>query len=191
MEKIQSSTAATLDRMASLQQRYRQHKEAMNSDSSDKSRRTSTTSTIDSSVSHAPCFLPFTTCFNRVFLLFFKSLFHSSTAHPFPHSPTNIGKMPCEDPIVFVPCQHLLQVIPIKWIIRNLLLIRLKRVACRRCDEQFQCHQEISHKETWVRRCLISITVVSLNPVISNSHHGAWIPWTRYGNFTALMSTTA
>jgi hypothetical protein len=52
MEKIQSSTAATLDRMASLQQRYRQHKETMNSDSSDKSRRTSTTSTIDSTVSH-------------------------------------------------------------------------------------------------------------------------------------------
>ncbi|CRK97753.1 CLUMA_CG011133, isoform A [Clunio marinus] len=49
MEKIQSTTAATLDRMAILQQRYRQHKEAMNSDnSSDKSRRTSTTSTIDS-----------------------------------------------------------------------------------------------------------------------------------------------
>lgn len=54
MEKIQSSTAATLDRMAVLQQRYRQHKEAMNSDnSSDKSRRTSTTSTIDSTVSPA------------------------------------------------------------------------------------------------------------------------------------------
>lgn len=52
MEKIQSSTAATLDRMATLQQRYRHHKETMNSDnSSDKSRRTSTTSTIDSTVS--------------------------------------------------------------------------------------------------------------------------------------------
>lgn len=51
MEKIQNSTAATLDRMTVLQQRYRQHKEAMNSDSSDKSRRTSTTSTIDSNVS--------------------------------------------------------------------------------------------------------------------------------------------
>lgn len=57
MEKIQSSTAATLDRMAVLQQRYRQHKEAMNSDSSDKSRRTSTTSTIDSNVSQRPGFL--------------------------------------------------------------------------------------------------------------------------------------
>lgn len=52
MEKIQSSTAATLDRMAVLQQRYRHYKETMNSDnSSDKSRRTSTTSTIDSVVS--------------------------------------------------------------------------------------------------------------------------------------------
>ncbi len=52
MEKIKTSTAATLDRMAVLQARYRQHKEAMNSDnSSDKSRRTSTASTIDSNVS--------------------------------------------------------------------------------------------------------------------------------------------
>lgn len=42
MEKIKSTTAATLDRMAILQQRYRQHKEAMNSDnSSERSRRTS------------------------------------------------------------------------------------------------------------------------------------------------------
>lgn len=54
MEKIQNTTAATLDRMATLQQRYRQHREAMNSDSSDKSRRTSTTSTIDSHVSYLP-----------------------------------------------------------------------------------------------------------------------------------------
>jgi hypothetical protein len=40
MEKIQSATAATLDRMTLLQQRYRQHKEAMamNSDSSERSR---------------------------------------------------------------------------------------------------------------------------------------------------------
>lgn len=52
MEKIKNSTAATLDRMAILQARYRQHKEAMTSDnSSDKSRRTSTASTIDSNVS--------------------------------------------------------------------------------------------------------------------------------------------
>lgn len=52
MEKIKNSTAATLDRMAVLQARYRQHKEAMGSDnSSDKSRRTSTASTIDSMVS--------------------------------------------------------------------------------------------------------------------------------------------
>jgi hypothetical protein len=61
MEKIQTSTAVALDRMAVLQQRYRQHKETMNSDnSSDKSRRTSTTSTIDSTVSHRiPVFLLF------------------------------------------------------------------------------------------------------------------------------------
>jgi hypothetical protein len=51
MEKIKNSTAATLDRMAILQQRYRQHKETMTSDSSDKSRRTSTASTFDSVVS--------------------------------------------------------------------------------------------------------------------------------------------
>jgi hypothetical protein len=52
MEKIKNSTAATLDRMSVLQARYRQHKETMNSDnSSDKSRRTSTASTIDSNVS--------------------------------------------------------------------------------------------------------------------------------------------
>ncbi|KAL7037872.1 hypothetical protein ACKWTF_009385 [Chironomus riparius] len=49
MEKIKNSTAATLDRMATLQARYRQYKETMNSDnSSDKSRRTSIASTIDS-----------------------------------------------------------------------------------------------------------------------------------------------
>jgi hypothetical protein len=48
MAKIKNSTAATLDRMATLQARYRQHKETMNSDtSSEKSRRTSTTSTVD------------------------------------------------------------------------------------------------------------------------------------------------
>lgn len=54
MERIQSATAATLDRMALLQQRYRQHKEAMMSDnSSDRSRRPSSTSTpnIDNAVS--------------------------------------------------------------------------------------------------------------------------------------------
>jgi hypothetical protein len=52
MEKIKCSTAATLDRMSVLQARYRQHKETMNSDnSSDKSRRTSTASTVDSVVS--------------------------------------------------------------------------------------------------------------------------------------------
>jgi E3 ubiquitin-protein ligase RNF31 len=52
MEKIKNSTAATLDRMTMLQARYRQHKETMTSDnSSDKSRRTSTASTIDSAVS--------------------------------------------------------------------------------------------------------------------------------------------
>lgn len=51
MEKIQNSTAATLDRMTMLQQRYRQHREAMNSDnSSDKSRRTSTISAVECSV---------------------------------------------------------------------------------------------------------------------------------------------
>jgi hypothetical protein len=72
MEKIQSSTAATLDRMAVLQQRYRQHKEAMNSDSSDKSRRTSTTSTIDSSVSHAPVCDPLHLFQPLLFLCFLK-----------------------------------------------------------------------------------------------------------------------
>lgn len=52
MERIKNSTAATLDRMAILQARYRQHKETMGSEnSSDKSRRTSTASTIDSNVS--------------------------------------------------------------------------------------------------------------------------------------------
>lgn len=63
MEKIQSATAATLDRMALLQQRYRQHKEAMamNSDSSERSRgRASASSTPnpDNSVSlMSPFFL--------------------------------------------------------------------------------------------------------------------------------------
>lgn len=74
MEKIQSSTAATLDRMAILQQRYRQHKEAMNSDSSDKSRRTSTTSTIDSNVSQHPGSPGDTPCLISV--ICFQSLFH-------------------------------------------------------------------------------------------------------------------
>ena len=56
MEKIKNSTAATLDRMAMLQARYRQYKETMNSDnSSEKSRRTSTASTIDSNVSTHAC----------------------------------------------------------------------------------------------------------------------------------------
>lgn len=57
MEKIKSTTAATLDRMAILQQRYRQHKEAMNSDnSSERSRRTS--SSI-SNLEHHVCKLCF------------------------------------------------------------------------------------------------------------------------------------
>ncbi|EAA43969.3 AGAP007788-PA, partial [Anopheles gambiae str. PEST] len=42
MEKIQNNTAATLDRMTLLQQRYRQHQEAMKSDG-DRSRRASLT----------------------------------------------------------------------------------------------------------------------------------------------------
>ncbi|XP_035916128.1 E3 ubiquitin-protein ligase lubel isoform X3 [Anopheles stephensi] len=46
MEKIQSNTAATLDRMTLLQQRYRQHQEAMKSDG-DRSRRASLTSNTD------------------------------------------------------------------------------------------------------------------------------------------------
>lgn len=45
MEKIKATTAAALDRMSLLQQRYRQHQEAMRSDS-EKSRRTSTTSSL-------------------------------------------------------------------------------------------------------------------------------------------------
>lgn len=76
MEKIQSSTAATLDRMAILQQRYRQYKETMNSDnSSEKSRRTSTTSTIDSVVSYHAPFSLHHPLFNSVFV-FLQSLFH-------------------------------------------------------------------------------------------------------------------
>lgn len=52
MEKIQSTTAAALDRMAILQQRYRQHKEAMNSDTaSEVSRRPSSVSTLENTVS--------------------------------------------------------------------------------------------------------------------------------------------
>lgn len=52
MEKIQSTTAAALDRMAILQQRYRQHKEAMNSDTaSEVSRRPSSVSTLEHTVS--------------------------------------------------------------------------------------------------------------------------------------------
>uniref|UniRef100_A0A182W7Q0 Uncharacterized protein n=1 Tax=Anopheles minimus TaxID=112268 RepID=A0A182W7Q0_9DIPT len=46
MEKIQNNTAATLDRMTLLQQRYRQHQEAMKSDG-DRSRRASLTSNTD------------------------------------------------------------------------------------------------------------------------------------------------
>uniref|UniRef100_A0A182JSC7 Uncharacterized protein n=1 Tax=Anopheles christyi TaxID=43041 RepID=A0A182JSC7_9DIPT len=46
MEKIQNNTAATLDRMTLLQQRYRQHQEAMKSDG-DRSRRASLTSNMD------------------------------------------------------------------------------------------------------------------------------------------------
>ncbi|XP_055549050.1 E3 ubiquitin-protein ligase lubel isoform X3 [Wyeomyia smithii] len=46
MEKIQNNTAATLDRMTLLQQRYRQHQEAMKADS-DRSRRASVSSNID------------------------------------------------------------------------------------------------------------------------------------------------
>lgn len=45
MEKIKATTAAALDRMSLLQQRYRQHQETMKSDS-EKSRRTSTTSSL-------------------------------------------------------------------------------------------------------------------------------------------------
>lgn len=81
MEKIQSSTAATLDRMAVLQQRYRQHKEAMNSDSSDKSRRTSTTSTIDSAVSQSPF------CSGICYMFFFVSHYLLLTD---PHFPLNL-----------------------------------------------------------------------------------------------------
>ncbi|CAO1405758.1 unnamed protein product [Diamesa serratosioi] len=52
MEKIQSTTAAALDRMAILQQRYRQHKEAMNSDTaSEISRRPSSVSTLENNPS--------------------------------------------------------------------------------------------------------------------------------------------
>lgn len=52
MEKIQSTTAAALDRMAILQQRYRQHKEAMSSDTaSEISRRPSSVSTLENNVS--------------------------------------------------------------------------------------------------------------------------------------------
>ncbi|XP_058446796.1 E3 ubiquitin-protein ligase lubel isoform X3 [Malaya genurostris] len=46
MEKIQNNTAATLDRMTVLQQRYRQHQETMKADS-DRSRRASVASNID------------------------------------------------------------------------------------------------------------------------------------------------
>ncbi|XP_053692024.1 E3 ubiquitin-protein ligase lubel [Sabethes cyaneus] len=46
MEKIQNNTAATLDRMTLLQQRYRQHQEAMKADS-DRSRRASVSSNTD------------------------------------------------------------------------------------------------------------------------------------------------
>ncbi|XP_055643489.1 E3 ubiquitin-protein ligase lubel isoform X9 [Toxorhynchites rutilus septentrionalis] len=45
MEKIQNNTAATLDRMTLLQQRYRQHQEAMKDE--DRSRRASLTSNVD------------------------------------------------------------------------------------------------------------------------------------------------
>ncbi|XP_062545752.1 E3 ubiquitin-protein ligase lubel isoform X2 [Armigeres subalbatus] len=46
MEKIQNNTAATLDRMTMLQQRYRQHQETMRTDS-DRSRRASLISNAD------------------------------------------------------------------------------------------------------------------------------------------------
>ncbi|XP_058819358.1 E3 ubiquitin-protein ligase lubel isoform X3 [Topomyia yanbarensis] len=46
MEKIQNNTAATLDRMTLLQQRYRQHQETMKADS-DRSRRASVSSNVD------------------------------------------------------------------------------------------------------------------------------------------------
>ncbi|XP_058121547.1 E3 ubiquitin-protein ligase lubel [Anopheles ziemanni] len=47
MEKIQNNTAATLDRMTLLQQRYRQHQETMKSGDGDRSRRASLTSNTD------------------------------------------------------------------------------------------------------------------------------------------------
>lgn len=74
MEKIQSSTSATLDRMAQLQNRYRQHKETMNSsdNSSERSRRTSTTSTIDSSVSFHNLFLSLFAVFYPPFVIVYS-----------------------------------------------------------------------------------------------------------------------
>lgn len=106
MEKIKNSTAATLDRMAMLQARYRQHRETMNPDnSSDKSRRTSTTSTVDSNVSsmHAmhviishyffALYSLFVCVTDSTWLTYFSmcSLFHHSlTVHPFRN---NINKI--------------------------------------------------------------------------------------------------
>lgn len=49
MEKIQNNTAATLDRMTMLQQRYRQHQETMRTDN-DRSRRASLSSNVDMQV---------------------------------------------------------------------------------------------------------------------------------------------
>lgn len=134
MEKIQSSTAATLDRMAVLQQRYRQHKEAMNSDnSSDKSRRTSTTSTLDSSVSPShPLCRPQVYNFSVL-----SSLSQLLTAHlcllkMLITVTASGGRMLFTDPIAFHPSRMRLSVTPIARIIiiRNLLLIRHKRLEC-------------------------------------------------------------
>lgn len=53
MGKIQSHKSATLDRMALLQERYRQHQEAMRADS-ERGRRPSTTSNWEFAVSYNP-----------------------------------------------------------------------------------------------------------------------------------------
>lgn len=142
MEKIQNSTAATLDRMANLQQRYRQHKEAMNSDSSDKSRRTSVTSTIDSSVSpRNPLTVQTFSCSVSVFP---QSHNHLLIDPPCPLTTqiTRTGKMPsAEEPIASLQCQPHHSVTPTMQITNKVLLLtrhRHKQLGQHNFDDPFQ-----------------------------------------------------
>lgn len=80
MSKIKNQTNATLDRMAILQQRYRQHQEIMKSGTgSDQSRRTSTTSLVDdqhvSLISILKSFSIYILCVLLIYLIYITSFY--------------------------------------------------------------------------------------------------------------------